>query len=36
MEAPLAGDPVNERGGKMVKKMASMVGLSHVLFKNKN
>jgi hypothetical protein len=35
MEAPLAGDPVNERGVffKMIKKMASMVGLSYVFFK---
>jgi hypothetical protein len=38
MEAPLAGDPVNERGvfSKMIKKMASMVGLSYVFFKIKN
>jgi hypothetical protein len=38
MEAPLAGDSVNERGVffKIVKKMASMVGLSYVFFKNEN
>jgi hypothetical protein len=38
MEAPLAGDPVNERGVffKMFKKMASMIGLSYVFFKNKS
>jgi hypothetical protein len=38
MEAPLAGDPVNERGVffKMFKRMASMVGLNYIFFKNKN
>jgi hypothetical protein len=38
MEAPLAGDPVNERGVffKMIKKMASMIGFSYVFFKNKS